>query len=74
MNLKKYFKEQESVKVKVEAYLESSWGSTMGLFCENSWRLHGVIQAKIEVGHRVWDSWVWNPKLPNSKNIYDTNK
>ena len=32
-------------------------------------RKQGVIQAKVEVGHRVWDA-----KLPNSKNIYKINK
>ena len=27
----------------------------------------GVIQAKAEVGHQIWDLWVWDPKLLNSK-------
>ena len=25
------------------------------------------MQAKVGVSHRVWDSCVWDPKLPNSK-------
>ena len=29
-----------------------------------------VIQAKVVVGHRVWDSYVWNFKLPTQIYIY----
>ena len=29
----------------------------------------GLLQAKFEVGHRVWDSRVWYTKLPNSKKM-----
>ena len=56
--LKKVFQRKNSLK------------SVMELSCENSYRLQGVIQAKVEVGHRVWNSWVLDPKLPNSKNVY----
>ena len=37
--------------------------------------LKGIIQAKPEVGERVWDSWVWDPKLPDlQKYANDKNK
>ena len=39
------------------------WGKGDG-YCQ------GVIQAKAEVGHRGCDSWVWDTKPPNSKNVY----
>ena len=29
----------------------------------------GLLQAKFEVGHRVWGSRVWYTKLPNSKKM-----
>ena len=41
------------------------WGLTWYL----RWGIYsqGVIQAEAEVGHWFWDSWVWDPKLSNSK-------
>ena len=38
-----------------------NWPDPIGKPCQ------GVIQAKAEVGYQVWDSLVWDPKLPQSK-------
>ena len=32
--------------------------------------IQGVIQAKVEVGHQVWDSYVWDSKLQTQISIY----
>ena len=40
-------------------------------YCNMSWKNNTVGNTgQVEVGHQVWDSWVWDPKLRNSKNIY----
>ena len=41
-----------------------------GAFLWKQLTVTGVIQAKVEVGHRVSDSWVLDPKLPNSRNTH----
>ena len=35
-----------------------------------SMKYAGVTQTEVEVGHRVWDLWVCDPKLPNSVKMY----
>ena len=44
---------------------------TLLWYAANRWCVdyqnQGVIQTKVQVGHRVWDLSVWHPKLPNSK-------
>ena len=42
----------------------------MGFFVKLVNGYRGLIQAKVEVGHRIWYSWVWDLKLPNSENIF----
>ena len=36
---------------------------------KNARQIQRVIQGKIEVGCQVWNLWVWDPKLTNSKYV-----